>query len=541
MELKLRPYQEEALTKLFEYWENNKGLSPIVVLPTGAGKGLVISSFCERVCKESPGVRILVVTHIRELVDQNRKELLKYWPGANTGIYSAGMNRRDTSNQILFCGIQSIYNKVFDLGKIDIVIVDESQMIPRDEDTRYGKFFKDIKMANPRTCIWSCTATPFRLDSGLLHEGEGALFDGIAYSADIKQLIDDGYLVPAISKGGIMKINLEGVHLQAGDYKPNELAMAADDPALIKSAVSEIVEYGHYRKSWLVYCCGVLHAEHVAEEIRVWGISCEIVTGDTPKEERDRIVEEFKAGKIRCIVNVMVLTTGFNVPRCDLIALLFATKSAGKYVQCVGRGLRTSPETEKEDCLILDFGGNVSEFGPIDQVNPIVRKNILGEPIKAPPMRECPNCHTMLHISVVICPECEYEFPSSELNHGGTAYEGEVISGQPVIITVTDMWVTRHKKQGKPDSVKITFFDKMSKEYSMWLALDHGGYATDKALPIVRQFGGKAKTVDEALQEWPYWKKPIKISIKQDGKFTRIVGIKFPTDTTKQTKFGVTP
>jgi len=369
------------------------------------------------------------------------------------------------------------------------------------------------------------TATPFRTSSGLLHEGENALFDGIAYNVDMKRLINEGYLVPVVSKGGIKKIDLTNVHIQAGDYKPDELAMAADDPALVRSAVGEIIEYGHFRKSWLVFCCNIAHAEHVAKELRVWQIDCEVVTGDTPKEERDRIVEEFKKGNLRCIVNVLIFTVGFNAPRCDLIALLFATKSTGKYVQVCGRGMR--PFEGKEDLLLLDVGGNVSEHGKIDEVNPTVRKNILGEPIKASPTKECPECHTVLNINVLQCPECEHIFDKHEHNHGGEGYGGDVLSGKPDILQITDFCVFRHKKSGKPDSVKLSFFDKMNKEYCMWLALDHGGYATDKAIPIVRQFGGKANTVEQALQEWTYWKKPIQIGVKKEGRFDRIVGIKF--------------
>lgn len=532
----LRDYQEESLVKLDEYWNHEKGTAPIICAPTGSGKSLIIAEFCRRTCTKWPAVRIIVVTHSRELVDQNCRELRAYWKEANVGIYSAGLKQRNTTAQIIFAGIQSVYNKAFDLGKIDIVIIDEAHMIPRDDTTRYGRFFKDIRIATPSVCIWGATATPFRLDSGLLHEGDGALFDGIAYNVPIKKLIEDGYLVPVISKGGVQKINLEGVHLQAGDYKPNELANAADDPALVRSAVHEIIEYGRYRKAWLVFCCNVAHAEHVAKELKQWGIVCEVVTGETPTEERDRIVGDFKSGKLKCLVNVLVFTTGFNVPRCDLIALLFATKSTGKYVQVVGRGMRTFDG--KEDCLLLDFGGNVQDHGPIDQVNPIVRKNILGEPIKATPMKECPECRALVNINVLSCPSCSHTFDKHEHNHGGSAFEGAVISGAPVIINVADFWVTRHKKAGKKDSVKLTFFDKMNKEYSIWLALDHGGFTSEKAMSVVRQFGGKATSVDQALQEWTYWKKPIRISVKPEGKFIRVDGIKFETDTTKQTTIG---
>lgn len=196
----------------------------------------------------------MVLAHVRELLTQNEAEIRSLWPEASTGIYSAGLGKKQTMAQITFAGIQSVYNKVFNFNKVDIVIIDECHLIPRDATTRYGKFFADMKMANPNVVIFGLSASPYRLDSGMLHEGKGALFDGIAYSVDIKKLIKDGYLVEVISKGGVQKIDLTNIHMQAGDYKSNELAHAADDPLLIKLAVDEIVEYGKNRNAWLLFC-----------------------------------------------------------------------------------------------------------------------------------------------------------------------------------------------------------------------------------------------------------------------------------------------
>jgi len=201
----LRDYQEESLSKLFEYWAHDKGKAPIIAAPTGSGKSLIIAEFCRRVCMDCPSVKIMVLAHVRELLTQNEKELKSLWPEANTGIYSAGLGKRQISAQITFAGIQSVYSRVFEFGKVDIVIVDECHLIPRDADTRYGKFFRDMKLANPDVAIFGLSASPYRLDSGMLHEGKDALFDGIAYSVDIKKLIHDGYLVDVISKGGSMQ------------------------------------------------------------------------------------------------------------------------------------------------------------------------------------------------------------------------------------------------------------------------------------------------------------------------------------------------
>lgn len=530
--MKLRDYQQEAIEGLFHYFETEKGKAPIVVAPTGSGKSLIIAAFCKRVCTETSNVRIMIVTDVKELISQNEKELKALWPEANTGIYSAGLNKRDTRAQILFAGIQSVYSKVFDFGRVDIVIIDEAHMIGRTSDTRYHKFFSDLHMANHNTCIWGCTATPYRLDSGMLHEGDNALFDGIAYNVEMKKLIKDGYLVPVISKGGLKNINLSGVHIQAGEYKANELARAADDPELIKEAISEIINFGSDRKSWLIFAAGVDHAGHIASVLRERDVDCAVVTGDTPNVERDRIVDSFRRGNLRCVVNVGVLIKGFNNPRCDLIALLTSTKSTCKFVQMVGRGMR--PYEGKHNCLLLDFGGNVLEHGVIDEIDPIHRKTVFGDPKKGDPTKQCPQCQAIMNIRVHRCECCGYDFPIVA-PHGNTAYDGAVMSGQVTPIEIVDFWVGRHKKPGRPDSLKLSFFDAVDKEYCMWLAIDHGGYATEKGLSVISKFGGKSKTVDEALKEWSYWRKPIGISVKPRGKFFEIVGVKFaPIDTTKQ-------
>lgn len=536
----LRDYQKEALESLFDYWRSGKGTNPLVVAPTGSGKSLIIAEFVRTICEANLTIRVLIVTHTKELVEQNQLELLRQWEEARTGIYSAGLGLKQTHAQITFAGIQSIYNHVFDLGKIDIIIVDEAHMIPRTSQTRYQMFLADMRTANPNVCIWGTTATPYRLDSGLLYEGEDALFDGISYSVDMKKLIADGYLVPVVSKGGVKKINLTNVHTIAGEYNAKELAYAADDPELVRLAVEEIVAYGKNRKAWLIFASGIEHAEHVATKIKSHGIDCEIITGETDDKKRDDTIRSYRDGKIRCLVNVMVLTTGFNAPCCDLIALLMATKSTGKYVQIVGRGMRINHD--KSDCLLLDYGSNVVRHGPIDDVNPNKRRDMFGDALKAAPTKECPQCRAIIPARCSVC-DCGYEFPVVS-QHGTEAYGGSVLSNQSFIVDVSKedgWWVSRHKKPGKPDSIKLAFFSvDDDKEYAMWLLLDHGGFGAQRGLAVVKQLGGRATSVDDALREWSTnWKKPAAIQVKPNGKFFEILGFIFPENENVKTEQAV--
>lgn len=521
--MQLRPYQQESIDKLYTYW-TYRGKRPVVVAPMGAGKSAIIAGFCEQTLKQWPDTRILIVTDSKEIVSQNEKELKRYWPEAPTGIYSAGLNRRDTEAQIIFAGVQSIYNKMYDFfPAFSIICIDEAHAVSRESDTMYGELIKSATLANPGVGIWGTTGTPYRLDQGILWEGKNAIFDGCAHEIKIRYLIDNGFLCPIISKGGIKNIDLTNVHTVAGEYNQSELACAADDPEIIRSAVDEILMYGSDRKSWMVFCAGVNHAHNVLSEIQSRGINADIVTGDMQTKDRDEVIRKFKAGEIRAIVNVNVLTKGVNVPECDLVVLLTATKSTAKYAQMAGRGLRTFPG--KENCLLLDMGNNVIEHGQLDNLSP--KKVGNGG---APPLKQCPSCQALLYASARECNQCGYAYPEQETlpNHGTQAFDGAVLTDQiePFWANVQAVEYSRHTKEGKPDSVKVSYLTQGGERYNNWLCVEHGGFAAQQAFKWLSKIGSDATSVSEALEEalsgrWPM---PRRIQCKQDGKWCRVIG-----------------
>ena len=263
--LTLRPYQQEAIDAIYAYFEDHKG-NPLLVLPTAAGKALVLSAFSEGVLKTWPDQRILVVTHSRELIAQNHAEMVGLWPEAPAGIYSAGLGRREADARILFAGIQSVHRRAVEIGHCDLVLIDEAHLIPVASATMYRRFIDGLTAINPKLKVIGLTATPYRLESGMLHEGEGALFTDIAYEISVRELIDQGYLCPLVSKQPKTKLNLAGVGSRGGEFIASELQAAVDQEAITRAAVSEIITYGEDRKSWLAFCSGVDHARHVAEE-----------------------------------------------------------------------------------------------------------------------------------------------------------------------------------------------------------------------------------------------------------------------------------
>ena len=225
---------------------------------------------------------------MRELIAQNHAEMLGLWPEAPAGIYSAGLGRREADARILFAGIQSVHRKAAEIGHCDLVLIDEAHLIPAASATMYRRFLDELTAINPKLKVIGFTATPYRLDSGMLHEGEGALFTDIAYEVSVRDLIDQGYLCPLVSKQPKTRLDVAGVGSRGGEFIASELQAAVDKEAITRAAVSEIIAYGADRKSWLAFCSGVDHARHVAEEFRSRGITCATIFGDTPKDERDR-------------------------------------------------------------------------------------------------------------------------------------------------------------------------------------------------------------------------------------------------------------
>lgn len=521
--IQLRDYQQAAIDKTYEYWERGWGKNPLIVAPTGAGKSLIIAQIVKDVTAADG--RVLVLCHVKELIEQNAQELHKILPGADIGIYSAGLNKKQLHRQVTFAGIQSIWQRAYDIVPApDVVIIDEAHMLPKKTTTRYGSFIKDILTCNDRIKIVGLTATPYRLDSGQLHKGAEAIFDGISYDIEVSTLIDQGYLAPVISKGGVSKIDLSSVHKRGGEYIESELAMAASDPELVRATAAEIMTYGQDRRSWLVFASGVGHAQMLLDEFTDNSVDAATITGDTPKTLRESLIQEFKDGDLRCLINVNVLTTGFNAPATDLVALVRATMSTSLYVQMVGRGTRTAPG--KENCLVLDYGNNVMEHGPFDKVSPRSQGGGSGE--GEAPTKECPDCAELVYTAVRECPGCGHEFPEPELNHGSKAYGGAMLSSQieEEWMDVSDVTYSRHQKQGKPDSIRVTYWCGLTR-VNEWLCPDHGGYAKSMYQARRPLLASGADTTDEALAEAHHWNRPSRIKVKPEGKYFQIVQLDY--------------
>jgi DNA repair protein RadD len=536
MTLDLRPYQRESIDNLYDFWRDGGG-NGLIVLPTGAGKSLVIATLCRELLESYHDMRIGIVTHVKELVSQNTQELLRAWPGAPVGIYSAGLGRRDTRAKIMFMGIQSVYNKGDRLGDFDMLLIDECHLIPRSSATMYGKFLESCKSRVRDMRIVGLTATPYRLDSGRLDSGPEALFDKIVFEANVRDLIEAGYLSPLISKATLAQIDTSGLHRRAGEFVQSELDERARIPSIVEAAVEEIVAAGQDRAGWIIFCTGVEHAGQVRDAIRRHDITCESVTGDTPPGERDSIIRRYKDGKIRCLTSVGVLTTGFNAPHVDLLAMLRPTLSTGLYVQMVGRAFRLAPG--KANALILDFAGNVVRHGPVDAIKP--RRTGVGassddergdgqERVMA---KACPSCHVYAPLSKMEC-ECGYCWPAPPPRHEARAADDAPIltteAVKPKRFEIEKVTFNRHTKPGSPDSMRVEFHS-LATSFSQWVCFEHQGYARQKASLWWGKMGGSLPapaTVDEALERAHLELKcVVGVEVRTTGKYPEIISMIF--------------
>lgn len=526
MSVTLRPYQKACVEALWDYFREKSG-NPLVVVPTGGGKSWIQAAFIRSVLERYPGQRFLLLTHVKELVEQNSQKLEALLPFGSVGVYSAGLRRRELGCPVTVCSVQSVWRRTEELGLVDLVMIDECHRVPTKGEGMYRRLLEDLRTLNPRVKVIGLSATPFRLKSGYLHRGKDRIFTDVAYDVPVLQLIEDGFLCKLRSKSGVSAADLSGVHTRGGEFVASELEAVMNDEDLVRRALDEVEAWCGDRKKWIVFCAGVSHATAVRDAMRQRGITAECVTGKTPREERDRIVADFKAGKFRALTNVNVLTTGFDSEDIDAVVMMRPTKSASLYVQMVGRGLRIHPS--KEDCLVLDFAGNIERHGPIDRVfvDAPERKSP-GEPL----VKTCPNeqCREVLPLSAQSCSVCGFEFPQPEPKpaHDTKASDLPILSrpdlGGLEVVQVHRVDYAKHSKPGKPPSLRVTYWAGLI-SYREWVCLEHGGPAGMRAIRWWRErsSGPVPVTVDEALEQAAELKVPRELAISFKGKYPEVV------------------
>jgi DNA repair protein RadD len=526
--IKLRPYQQSTLDSIYTWFEKNPTGNPCVVLPTGAGKSLIVAEFIRHAMKEWPSTRILMCVHTKELIQQNAEKLLALWPNCNLGIYSASIGEKTLGKPVTFAGIQSIHRKAEEVGYIDICLIDECHLISHKQEGTYRSFLNDLMAINPNMRVVGLTATPYRASHGSIAEGEDRLFHDLIEPTSIEELINLGFLAPLKSKHTIQQIDTSGIKKVGGDYALGDLEIAAN--AATEGIVEETLRRAASCKSILVFAVGVKHAEDLALEFRKHGVEAEYLTGSTSKHEREDIIRDFKNGSLRVLTNCAVLTTGFDHPDTDCVVLARPTLSANLYSQMAGRGLRLKSHTDH--CLVLDFGGLVARHGPITNVIPPKKA---GKGSGEAPIKTCPGlegaCLEIVHASVMTCPECGYVFPPLEKDPI-RLHADDIMGILPLDMNVASWTWEKHvgKSSGK-DMLRVKYYPMMLTDpiVAEFLCVEHDGYAGDKARGLLAKLANKsdAMSLPDNIKDMAavmnLSKHPTAIKYKRDGKFFKII------------------
>lgn len=562
--MQLRYYQEEAVVSIFEYFTKKAG-NPVVGLPTGTGKALVIADFIKRALRCYPKTRFMIATHRKELVDQDYRELLEIWPSAPCGIYSAGLKRKELHYPITFCGIQSAGKCPEDFGFIDLLLVDECHMISHKADTQYVKAIEALKRRNPLLKVVGFTATPYRIGLGMITEGP--IFDDLCIDytgfEKFNELLDKGYMAPLVPRKTEQELDVSGVGTHAGEFIQEDLQREVDKESITRGALAETLQHAHDRKHWMVFCAGTQHADHATQYLNEMGIpaaACHSnlmghnvrippLPGESPA---DAALRAFKTGQVRALVGCEIFTTGFNFRPVDCIVVLRPTMSAVLWVQLLGRGTRPSPETGKKDCLVLDFAANTRRLGPIN--DPVIPRKKGQKKTGLVPYKICPACQTYNHTRARFCICCQHEFPqhvavstvaaTEELIRREKPKPEEYQAPPPPVVDeypVTRVEYAKHlsRDRTKPPSLRVSFYSGPT-VFNEFLCLEHSGFARKKARDQWRLMAANGpeghlhtdppETVDDALARLDTVTPPRRIRVlihSEEGKWPEVVGYDF--------------
>jgi DNA repair protein RadD len=518
----LRPYQQAAVNAAIDYLRFKQG-NPCVVIPTGGGKTHVINELV-RLVVDVWGGRALLLAHRKELIEQPLEKLDR----DDVGVYSAGLGMRDRREPIILAGVQSVYKRACELGAFNLILIDEAQMLSPEGDGMYQTFLSDAMVVNPKVRLIGLTATPYRTSTGELC-GPNNLLTEVCYEASIAELIVQGYLSQLRSKQSRRELDTTGLRVRGGEFVAGDVEALVDKDEVVDRAVSEIVALTQDRTSVLVFAASVRHALHVASLLP----GAEIVTGDTPSKDRADRIKRFRSRELKYLVNVDVLSVGFDAPNVDCVAMLRPTLSPGLYYQQVGRGLRLCDG--KSDCLVLDFAGNVRRHGPIDALEPPRARRKRGpqerEEAEEVITKACPQCMEIVAKIADVCPACAFEFEKPK--HAATADETPILSvNEPpqehAVRTVS--YAVHVKGEGLPQTLRVDYVVDLGERISEWVCVEHDGFAKAKAQEWWRArsfdpFPESAKHA-KAIADAGGLADVHTITTKKDGKWLRVIGAK---------------
>lgn len=442
MKITPRDYQQRVHDETLKHLWSTPKARGLILEPTGVGKSVQIAMAVDGVLQPVPNARILMLTHSKELVEQNYEKLASM-TDYDVGLWSSGLGKKDYHAPVVYAGIQTVANSPEMLGRRDIVIVDEAHRVSPDVRTEYQKVARYIESMNPNASWIGYTATDYRLGQGLLTDDwydkkakefvspfwRDVIID-LTTTEEFNWFISQGYLKRLVPRPTNAEIDISGIRMREGEFVTADVEKITNNSEKINQICDEICEMGFDRRSWMVFAAGNVNSDLIRDEMLRRGVSAVSITDKTPKKEREQAIADFKAYKIRCIVNNNILTTGFDHPGVDLIAVVRVTASTQLWVQMLGRGTRpvfvpgfdlnsvegrlsSIAASGVHNCLVLDFAGNSKRLGAINApVKPRPKgSSTLGGDA---PVKICTECGVINATIVRFCEFCGHEFPVTD-------------------------------------------------------------------------------------------------------------------------------
>lgn len=550
----IRPYQNEAEASIWGYFENGGRGNPFLAMPTGTGKSIIPPLFMYRAMSQYPNQRFLVLTHVKELIEQNYKATQRVWPSAPVDLFSAGLGVKNGYAPIVIGGVATVKNAIREVGRRDAMFIDEGHLLSPNEASMYQTIIAELREFNPHMPVIGLSATPFRMGQGMIVDG--GLFTDLIYDITgveaFNRLIDEYYLSPLIPKRVDTIIDVSDVHELAYDFNQRELHESIRKQNITQRGLNEAWQLAHDRKSWMVFGAGIENCEQITELLNRMGISATFVHSKISKESRENRISAFKDGRFRAIVSNNILTTGFDHPAIDAILDFRPTVSVVLHVQKYGRGTRplyhpyytfdmlrdieyrklAIESGGKRNCIVLDFAGNTRRLGPINDPRIPRRK---GPGTGEIPVKLCEYCGAYNHISARVCIDCGSEFVfRTKIKPSASTDEIIVRTTEPeqetVIETLPVTFVSPgiYQKPGKSPKLQISYFSGMQ-IFKTWLDFAASGFPLHHAHEWWRLHKGEdfPTSVEEALQRFPETRKPASIVVDRSEKWPKIVSYLF--------------
>ena len=534
----LREYQSRAVTDLFAWWTKHQEDHdiPLLVLPTAAGKSVICAEIVRQMWDQWPlfHPRTVVLVPSKELAEQNAAKLRALLPpNISVGFVSASLGTKKYSADVIVATIGSIHKASHLLGNIKAVVIDEAHLVSQKagDAGMYRTFLSKLgELCEFRTV--GMTATPFRGNGVWLTDGDEPLFTGIASRVSMRELLNAKFIAPLVPPTKHIETRIDASHvgISNGDYKVGELSREVEK-YLAKVAI-EATRIASERKKWIAFTPSVANAESLSDKLNKQGIVSAVVCGETPKQEREDLIRQFKEHQIHCLVTVLALSVGFDVPDVDCIIWCRPTKSPVLYVQGMGRGTRIADG--KDDCLVLDFTDTVERLGPVDTIQGRAKKR--SGPQEAP-YSICPDCGERNAPAALVCIYCQGQIREEEeaapmdakVSLAALLSSASEI-GELIWHDVTRVDYAIHRKEGKPDSLRVDYFSGLLRTASEWVCFDHHGYAKEKAYQWWARRNPNGIQPNNTFVAFGLSKQlssPARIATRKNGKYTEVKHYEF--------------